>query len=83
MPGSPKRDNSSIIFSDLMAKVGYLMLYWSRLEQALNDEIGRLGTELGIGEGLVRGGIQERLDQWTGLVGRSSADLHIHLVAEQ
>jgi hypothetical protein len=66
-----------------MAQVGYFMLCWSRLEQALNNEICQLRTELGKGAGTVQGSLQERLDEWTGLVGRFQADTHTHLVAEQ
>lgn len=72
-----------IFFKDLMAAVGYFMLCWSRLEQNLNDDIGRLKTEIGEGGGRVRGSLLERLAKWQGLVGRTYSAPHIHLVAEQ
>lgn len=83
MDRNHKPDDGLIFFKDLMAAIGHFMLCWSWLEQSLNEDIGRLKTELGEGGGQVRGNLPERLAEWQGLVGRARTASHIHLAAEQ
>lgn len=83
MDNDHKPDDGLIFFKDLMAAVGHFMLCWSWLEQSLNEDIGRLKTELGEGGGQVRGNLRERLAEWQDLVGRARTAPHIHVVAAQ
>jgi hypothetical protein len=60
----------SLTFSDLMAKVGYLLFYWSGPELALTEAIQSARETLGLEQRPLRGPISERLEIWSGLVTR-------------
>lgn len=59
-----------LTFSDLMAKTGYFVLYWSMFERALSEATIRARDRLGEQPSPVRGGLKERLQTWADLANR-------------
>lgn len=53
-----------VSLSDLMGKVGYFLLYWSTLEQALTDGILEARKRTGVPAGRISGTFKERVDNW-------------------
>lgn len=68
MPNEP----ANTTFSDLMAKTGYFVLYWSSFELSLGEAIEKMTTQLGVEAESARGGLKERLALWEELINRLS-----------
>ena len=61
-------DKPFVTYSDLMAKVGKLLFYWSILEQGLTESITQARAATGQKPGRVCGTFVERIDTWSQLV---------------
>jgi hypothetical protein len=63
-PDDARPDRPSVLFSDLMSKVGYFLFYWSNLEKALIDAIREDRSGTGRPSDRVVGSFSERLNLW-------------------
>lgn len=72
-----------VSFSDLMAKVGYLLFYWSLLEQALAESTQETQRQAGVQVRRVSGTFSQRLDRWCDLTGGLPANANkVALIAQ-
>ena len=67
-------DDSTSEFQKLMASVGSLMFYWSRLEDELAEDVRRLRTEIEGPSSFVRGPgtFRDRMRDWRGLLSQKT-----------
>jgi hypothetical protein len=72
-----------VTFSDLMAKVGYLLFYWSLLEQALAEGTQEAERNAGVQVRRVSGTFNQRLDRWCDLARGLSANANKVALVDQ
>ena len=63
----PAHPRPFVSFADVMAKVGYFLFYWSKLEQALTEGISESKAALGQPVERVCGTFAERVNSWSAL----------------